>query len=394
LLFLQLIMKRLRREPAGRAAVVVPNTTLFYGGVATKVRRLLVADFNLHTIVRLPKGVFEPYTDIETNILFFDAGRPTDNILYYRLQPPDERKQYTKTQPLTFDEFGEVRRLIAERSSDSPHAWFVAAETLAENAACNLDHHNPKVIRDVDEPPEDVLDRVRVTLAEADARLASATAFIATLAELTADRRRWVAVSLGRALKRRRDVVEIIDDETYKRLRIQVKGRGVLLRDEVPGAEIGTKRQFRVEEGQFVLSKIDARNGAFGIVPEECDKAIITGNFWAYEVDTDALSPRLLKYLTQSDQFIHFCTVSSPGATNRRYLQEDQFLAQTAGVPKALEAQEALAEALDGLAAVTQSGESALAQLSKQFPVLLQSALHQVFGSNTERSELSRARRR
>ncbi len=172
----------------------------------------------------------------------------------------------------------------------------------------------------------------------------------------------------------------IEDEQIYKRLRIRVKGRGVELRDEKLGAEIGTKRQFLVESGQFVLSKIDARNGAFGIVPSECDKAIITGNFWAYEVDVETVSPGLLKYLTQSDAFLYFCLISSPGATNRRYLQEEQFLAQRAVVPQRVEDQEALREGLDALSAVAHTGEATLGQLGKQFPILLQSALHQVFG--------------
>jgi type I restriction enzyme M protein len=387
LLFLQLIMRRLRREPPGRAAVVVPNTTLFYPGVAAKIRRLLLTDFNLHTIVRLPKGVFEPYTDIETNLLFFDAAGPTSKVLYYRLDPPDERKQYTKTRPLQAEQLAEARRLIKERSADSPSAWFVDGDVLRADDLCNLDQHNPKVVRDTDAPPREVLDRIHVTLAEADKRLSSAQESISTLSALTATREAWQAVELASALKRRRDVVMIEDDETYKRLRIQVKGRGVLLRDEVPGAEIGTKRQFRVEAGQFVLSKIDARNGAFGVVPDECDKGIITGNFWAYDVDSSVLSPRLLKYLTQSDAFLHFCMISSPGATNRRYLQEDQFLAQQAVVPKDISSQEALVDALDALSAVAQSGEATQVQLRQQFPALLQSALHHVFGASEEEAD-------
>ncbi len=138
LLFLQLIMRKLRREPPGRAAVVVPNTTLFYGGVAARIRRMLLTEFDLHSIVRLPKGVFEPYTDIETNLLFFSSGRSTKEVLYYRLEPPEERKQYTKTRPLKPEELVEVRRLIEERSADSPNAWMVGAEEVLERSFATL----------------------------------------------------------------------------------------------------------------------------------------------------------------------------------------------------------------------------------------------------------------
>lgn len=101
LLFLQLIMRRLRRPSAthkpGRAAVVVPNGTLFGDGVAARIKQELLTEFNLHTIVRLPNGVFAPYTSIPTNILFFDRSGPTREVWYYEQPLPDGRRQYTKT---------------------------------------------------------------------------------------------------------------------------------------------------------------------------------------------------------------------------------------------------------------------------------------------------------
>ncbi len=131
LLFLQVIMRRLRQsERPGRAAVVVPNTTLFYTGVAARLRRKLVSEYGVRAIVRLPKGVFEPYTDIETNILFFDAGAPAEQVLYYRLRPPGGRAAYTKTQPLRDEELSEALDCVRRLSDDSPHAWFVPSSEL------------------------------------------------------------------------------------------------------------------------------------------------------------------------------------------------------------------------------------------------------------------------
>jgi type I restriction enzyme M protein len=79
LLFLQLIMRKLKRQPKpGRAAVVVPNGTLFGDGICARIKEELLKDFNLHTIVRLPNGVFAPYTSIPTNLLFFDRSHPTE----------------------------------------------------------------------------------------------------------------------------------------------------------------------------------------------------------------------------------------------------------------------------------------------------------------------------
>src|SRR5207253_9852531 len=104
LLFLQLIMRKLKRPPnPGRAAVVVPNGTLFGDGICARIKEELLKDFNLHTIVRLPNGVFAPYTNIPTNLLFFDRSGATKDVWYYEHQLPEGKKNYTKTAPIQFD---------------------------------------------------------------------------------------------------------------------------------------------------------------------------------------------------------------------------------------------------------------------------------------------------
>jgi type I restriction enzyme M protein len=383
LLFLQLIMRRLRRQgpgsKGGRAAVIVPNTTLFYPGVASRLREELIRDFCLWGVVRLPKGVFEPYTDIETNILFFDASGPTERVLFYQLMPPNSRKQYSKTQPLRFAELQEAMHLLRRREDSSPQAWYVDAATILDDPRISLDLHNPKKVRSTSEKPLQVAAKLQSSLSEVAASLRANVAVIENLERLLANRSDWKRVRLADVLRRRKDECVIEDDVEYKRLRIQVKGRGVVLRDQCLGKVIGTKRQFVVEQGQFVLSKIDARNGAFGIVPEEAGGAVITGNFWAYDVDDKVIQPQLLHHLTRSDAFMQFCAVSSPGATNRRYLQENLFLEQTVTVP-AIDQQKLICDLLSRCEGVARGAESGLSALSKQSPALLQSCLHQVFG--------------
>ena len=125
LLFLQLIMRRLRRPVGGakpgRCGMVVPNGVLFGDGVCARIKKELLEEFNLHTIVRLPNGVFAPYTSIPTNLLFFDRSGPTKEIWYYEEPLPEGRKQYTKTQPIQFEEFTEClawwkKREVNERA--------------------------------------------------------------------------------------------------------------------------------------------------------------------------------------------------------------------------------------------------------------------------------------
>lgn len=143
LLFLQLIMRKLKRAPKpGRAAVVVPNGVLFGDGIAARIREELLREFNLHTIVRLPNGVFEPYTPIATNIIFFDRSATTKDVWYYEQPLPEGRKKYSKTGPLLFEEFADCIAWWRKRS-ECEHAWRVPAKKLLEQGA-NLDVSNPK----------------------------------------------------------------------------------------------------------------------------------------------------------------------------------------------------------------------------------------------------------
>lgn len=102
-LFLVLIMQLLK--DGGRAAIVLPDGSLFGEGVKTRIKERLLETCNLHTIVRLPNGVFAPYTGINTNLLFFEKGKPTEEIWYFEHPLPDGYKQYTKTRPIRIEEF-------------------------------------------------------------------------------------------------------------------------------------------------------------------------------------------------------------------------------------------------------------------------------------------------
>src|SRR5437016_1029669 len=131
LLFLQLIMRKLRRpvggSNGGRCGMVVPNGVLFGDGICARIKEELLKDFNLHTVVRLPNGVFAPYTSISTNLLFFDRSGPTKDIWYYEQPLPEGRKNYTKTQPMQFEEFADCLEWWKKRK-ENDHAWKVPAK--------------------------------------------------------------------------------------------------------------------------------------------------------------------------------------------------------------------------------------------------------------------------
>jgi type I restriction enzyme M protein len=160
LLFLQLIMRKLRRpghsgSTGGRAGVVVPNGTLSGDGVAARIKEDLVNSFNLHTVVRLPNGVFAPYTPIPTNVLFFDRSARTTETWYYEHPLPTDRKNYTKTKPLQFEEFEPLFEWWTDRA-ETDKAWKVPIEVFRENGY-NFDLKNPRAPERLEHLPPDEL---------------------------------------------------------------------------------------------------------------------------------------------------------------------------------------------------------------------------------------------
>ena len=126
-------------------------------------------------------------------------------------------------------------------------------------------------------------------------------------------------------LIRKKTPVDIKDNGIYKRLTIKTKNQGVFLRDEEIGANIGTKKQFIACGGQFIVSKIDAMNGAFGIIPMDISEAIITGNFWVYDVDTSLVNVDWFNLFVSLPSFSKICESLSSGTTHRKYLDEKKF---------------------------------------------------------------------
>ena len=184
-LFLNVMMHRLKK--GGRAAVVLPDGFLFgTDNAKLNIKKKLLSDFNLHTVVRLPGSVFSPYTSITTNLLFFDRTGPTVETWFYRLDMPEGYKHFSKTKPMKLDHFAPViewwgnRREIAEDGFDKAKAY--TAAQLADELGYNLDQcgypHEEEEILD----PMDLILRYqeeRASLnAEIDRVLAKITALL------------------------------------------------------------------------------------------------------------------------------------------------------------------------------------------------------------------------
>ena len=181
-LFLVLIQHILK--PGGRAALVLPDGTLFGEGVKTRIKEQLLAECNLHTIVRLPNGVFAPYTGIKTNLLFFTKGQPTQHIWYYEHPYPPGVKNYNKTKPIRIEEFDAEKAWWGTEADgfasrvENERAWKVGIDQI-KAANFNLDQKNPHAAEVAPHDPAQLLAEHTRLHAEAQALRDELTAILA-----------------------------------------------------------------------------------------------------------------------------------------------------------------------------------------------------------------------
>ena len=156
-LFMVLLMYLLK--DGGRAGIVLPDGFLFGEGVKTAIKEKLLEEFNLHTIVRLPNGVFAPYTGINTNLLFFEKGKPTEEIWYFEHPYPTGYKNYSKTKPIRYEEFELEKKWWSDRV-ENDSAWKVNIEDIKKRNY-NLDYKNPnRIINEEKQDPIELIEQI------------------------------------------------------------------------------------------------------------------------------------------------------------------------------------------------------------------------------------------
>jgi type I restriction enzyme M protein len=167
-LFLYLITHVLK--DGGRAGVVLPDGFLFGEGVATRIKEKLLLECNLHTIVRLPNGVFAPYTNIKTNLLFFEKGKPTKDVWYFEHPYPPGVKNYNKTKPIVIEEF-DLEKKWWKKRMENEFAWKINIKDLKERNF-NLDIKNPNVgAREKQLTCDELLNELSLSFAKSNAYL-------------------------------------------------------------------------------------------------------------------------------------------------------------------------------------------------------------------------------
>jgi type I restriction enzyme, S subunit len=136
----------------------------------------------------------------------------------------------------------------------------------------------------------------------------------------------WQTTCLGELLSRSTETAKIQPDESYKEITVKLWGKGVVLRGVVSGSQLNGSRRFVARRGQLILSRIDARNGAIGMVPDSLDGSVVSTDFPLFAIERNRIQPSYFEWLTKTKPFVELCQKASEGTTNRVRLQEDQFL--------------------------------------------------------------------
>lgn len=136
----------------------------------------------------------------------------------------------------------------------------------------------------------------------------------------------WQATALGEILSRCTEIAKIQPDEPYKEITVKLWGKGAVLRGVTTGAELNGSRRFLARKGQLILSRIDARNGAIGLVPESLDGSVVSNDFPLFALNKNLILPGYFEWFSKTKPFVELCQKASEGTTNRVRLQEDRFL--------------------------------------------------------------------
>ena len=180
-------------------------------------------------------------------------------------------------------------------------------------------------------------------------------------------------IRVGDFLSRSEEWVETRPDERYKQITARLWGKGLTLRGEALGSEIAASRQIRARAGQFLLSRIDARHGAYGIVPAELDGALVSNDFPCFDIDATAILPGYFLWYSSTDAFIDLCRRSSEGSTNRVRLKEPAFLDMRIPLPPLAEQQRIVAR-LDRVAGLVRVRAEAAAAMEADLQAMLAKA--------------------
>ena len=288
LMFVERVVNLLK--PGGRAGLVLPEG-LFTNTSYKSFRRMIEQKAKILNITSMPPTVFlTSGANVKPNLLF-------------------------------------IRKYTEEEMRNQRHEYQFSAVRVDESG---LEQVAPMVRNWLQEKEYTENDTLRI--AQRSEMIDWAVAPLFTVPKVMFNSK-YPTVKLGEVLKLSDEKTLVQDDEEYDRITVRLGGKGITLRDHVKGTQIGTKKQYVVHTGQFVVSKIDGRSGAMAIVPSEYDGAIVTQDFPVFDINTDEIMPDYLLLTLCHPMMLQTITATSSGSTGRRRLSVERFLNMQIALP-------------------------------------------------------------
>lgn len=188
----------------------------------------------------------------------------------------------------------------------------------------------------------------------------------------------WPTVALGDVLRRSEHIIPLDPEATYREVTVRINGKGVIERRQVRGVEIAADRRYQAKSGQFIISRIDARHGASGLIPDELDGAVVTNDFPLFDVAKDRLDAIFLGWMSKTALFVELCKRASEGTTNRVRLSEDRFKALNIPLPP-LDEQRRIVARIEELAAKVEEARVLRLASNSEMGALQKSAPARIF---------------
>lgn len=347
-LFLQHVFLSLNKT--GRCGIVIPEGILFRGGADKKVRQKILTEANLLAVISLPPGVFRPYAKgNKTSILIFKKGEKTEKVWFYDVKADG------------YELNSDLRRPVEENDlPDLIQRWPYYSEeqiiTKGKKKYVILTDHIKNIFENY---AKDRLIKINGKWCTELLKSESDKSWYATIKQieerdfnLTAKRYKPIPdkettfVSFSEILEPVKDKITIKDNKEYKQVTVKLYGKGAVLRRKVLGKSIKTKTQYVAREGYLIVSKIDARNGAFAIIPKELDGAIVSSDFPLFKVNQKKVNLKYFEYCITKGPYGQIISQYAQGTTNRVRVKPDDILDLTIPLPPK-EIQEQIVERLD-----------------------------------------------
>ncbi len=277
-IFIQHIYKSLVN--GGRAAVVVPEGLLFRGDLR-EVRKYLLKNCNIEGIISLAQGIFRPYTNNKTDIIIFIKDKQgTSKVWFYDLTADGFDLKSDLRRPVDENDIPDVLSKWSEKA-ESDKSWIADKQTIKKM-------------------------KYDLLVKTYKPRLTFAERF----------NPEYPVVKFSEIMTENKEYTIIDDTNEYERVKVQWYGNGVISRGKVLGKNVKTKNQKLAKNGQFIVAEIDAKDGSFGVIPQELDGSIVSSHYFLFDLDKTKVSPQYFDYLIRYGPYEELIQPKVKGTTN------------------------------------------------------------------------------